>query len=135
MKKEYYGKEYYKDIAGYTGHYQVTSWGRIYDVDNEKFVNLELHDGFVRVDLFEPNGKRKHHKVHRLVAKAFIQNPENKPQVNHKDGNKQNNSFTNLEWVTDEENKDHFDAFTEYANRCYETYCDVMRKFGFEDGD
>jgi hypothetical protein len=53
------------------------------------------------------NGRRKHHKVHRLVAKAFIPNPEGKQQVNHKDGNKQNNSITNLEWVTDEENKIH----------------------------
>ena len=51
------------------------------------------------------NGK-KHFKVHRLVADAFIPNPCCKPQVNHKDGNKHNNSITNIEWVTDGENKD-----------------------------
>lgn len=100
--------ELFKDIAGYEGKYQVTSWGRIYNVDKERFIRQEeTEKGYLRVDLYDHSGKRKHHKVHRLVAMAFIPNPENKPQVNHKDGNNQNNSFTNLEWVTDSENKNH----------------------------
>lgn len=101
-------KEKYKDIDGYNGKYQITTWGRVYNVDKEKFVTQEVHcKGYLRVDLIDEQGKRKHHKVHRLVAKAFIPNPEHKPQVNHKDGNNQNNSITNLEWVTDMENKEH----------------------------
>lgn len=100
--------EIYRDIPGYEGRYQITSWGRVYNVDSEHFLTPEVHDkGYLRVDLCKPSGRRKHVKVHRLVASAFVPNPEGKPQVNHKDGNNQNNSFTNLEWVTDEENKLH----------------------------
>ena len=125
--------EIYKDIEGYEGKYQITSWGRVYSVDKEKFLRQEeTEKGYLRVDLFDESGKRKHHKVHRLVAVAFIPNPENKPQVNHKDGNKKNNSITNLEWVTDEENKEHFDTLTEYANLLYDTYCKGMKALGFE---
>ena len=90
--------EIFRDIEGYEGKYQVTSWGRIYNVDTEKFLNPYVHHkGYLRVDLYGENGKCKHHKVHRLVAKAFVPNPENKPQVNHIDCNKQNNSISNLE--------------------------------------
>ena len=100
--------ERYSDIPGYEGKYQVTSWGRIYSVNAERFLYQEPNEkGYMRVDLRDGCGRRKHFKVHRLVAKAFIPNPYKKPQVNHIDGNKRNNSFSNLEWVTDQENKDH----------------------------
>ena len=89
--------EIFKDIAGYVGLYQVTSWGRVYNVGKRRFVKPEVHcKGYLRVDLFDRNGKRSHHKVHRLVAHAFIPHQEGKTQVNHKDGNKQNNSITAL---------------------------------------
>lgn len=93
-----------KAIPGFNG-YEISTWGRVYK--NGKQVKPEVHcKGYLRVDLFNAAG-RKHYKVHRLVAEAFIPNPDGKPQVNHKDGNNQNNSVTNLEWVTDEENKEH----------------------------
>lgn len=98
--------EIFRDIPEY-GNYQITSWGRVYNKITESFVTQErTAKGYMRVDLFNDNG-RKHMKVHRLVATAFIPNPSGKPQVNHKDGNKQNNSYINLEWVTDAENKEH----------------------------
>lgn len=56
---------------------------------------------------YSENGKQKHITIHRLLGKAFIPNPENKPQINHKDGNPQNNSLDNLEWVTAQENIEH----------------------------
>lgn len=100
--------EKFRDIEGYEGKYQVTSWGRVFNVDKQRFVYFEeTEKSYLRVDLFDKDGKRTHHKVHRLVAKAFIPNPLSKPQVNHIDGNKHNNSVTNLEWVTNKENFDH----------------------------
>ena len=99
--------EIFRDIKGYEGKYQITSWGRVFNVDKQKFIKLEMHDkGYLRVDLYDKSGKRKHHKVHRLVAKAFVENPNGLPQVNHIDGNPKNNSFTNLEWTTNKENRD-----------------------------
>ena len=95
--------EIYKDIEGYPD-YQVTSWGRVFSKRKKKFIRPEVHcKGYLRVHLFNKDG-RKHFKVHRLVAEAFIPNPDEKPQVNHIDGNNQNNSVTNLEWVTNAEN-------------------------------
>ena len=100
--------ELFRDIAGYEGKYQITSWGRVYSVDSQKYLKPEVNEkGYLRVDLYAENGKRTHYKIHRLVADAFIENKYDKPQINHKDGNKQNNSVTNLEWVTDSENKEH----------------------------
>lgn len=86
--------------------YQVSSWGRIRNADGQILKPYKSEKGYLKVELHK-NGKGHKRRVHRLVAESFIENPEAKPQVNHKDGNKENNSVTNLEWVTDEENKEH----------------------------
>ena len=98
-------QEIWKDIEGFEGLYQVSTWGNIRGARGilKPYKN---NKGYLKVGLFK-NGKDHKKRVNRLVALAFIPNPYNLPQVNHKDGNKENNSFTNLEWVTDEENKEH----------------------------
>lgn len=96
--------ERFKTIEGYED-YEISTWGRVFHKTTGNFITpYHHHKGYLRVDLINGKG-RKHFKVHRLVAGAFIPNPNNKPQVNHIDGNPANNSITNLEWVTDAENK------------------------------
>ena len=98
--------EIFRPIPGYGNRYDVTSWGRVYDKKLGRFlIPEETKKGYLRVNLFDDAGKH-HMRVHRLVANAFIENPDGKPQVNHVDGNKQNNSFTNLEWATNDENRE-----------------------------
>ena len=93
-----------KDIQGYEGLYSISAEGRVYNLKTNKYLSGGLDkDGYRRVTLTK-NSVKKDFKVHRLVAEAFLPNPDNKPQVNHKDENKQNNNVENLEWVTAEEN-------------------------------
>lgn len=93
-----------KPIDGFW-NYEVTTWGRVFNRKTGRQVAQTVHDkGYLRVDLYDGNGVRYHKKVHRLVAEAFIPNIFEKPQVNHIDGNNQNNSVSNLEWVTNDEN-------------------------------
>lgn len=101
-----------KDVEGYEGIYAVCSDGRILSSPkSNRFTHIELSatingKGYNHVCL-QKNGSKKMCRVHRLVAQMFIPNPENKPFVNHKDGNKQNNSLGNLEWCTQKENVFH----------------------------
>lgn len=101
MKKEW------KDVKGYEGFYQISNSGIVKSLGGwcgtakrkEKIRSTSLtHDGYVKVRLIH-QGKDKTMRVHRLVAEAFIPNPENKDTVNHIDGNKQNNIVSNLEWA------------------------------------
>lgn len=97
-------EEVWKDIEGYEGYYQISSLGKVKSLKNNKVRKLiEDRDGYLWVALYK-NKKQRIFFVHRLVAKCFIENNINKPQVNHKDENKQNNKVDNLEWVTAKEN-------------------------------
>lgn len=107
-------QEIIKDIEGYEGLYQITSYGRVISVD--RYDRFNRHVGgemsqckcgsrrdykFVRLS---KNGKSKQYYTHQLVAKAFIPNPKNKPYVDHIDNDKNNNHVENLRWVTHLEN-------------------------------
>ena len=100
--------EIWKNIDGFNGKYQVSSWGRVRNAETGNIlIPYKNKKGYLKIGLCDGHGKSLKFRVNRLVAISFIENPNNYPQVNHKDGNKENNSFTNLEWVTDEENKKH----------------------------
>ena len=104
----------WKDIVGYENEYQISQFGEIRTLkDSPKLKKYDVlkpqiskRNGYVYQMLYK-NGKEKLLRVHRLVAMAFLPNPNNLPQVNHKDGNKQNNSVDNLEWCEQSDNMKH----------------------------
>lgn len=91
--------EIWKDIKGYEGLYQVSNFGNVrrYKTGKQKMVYKQ--HGYYNITLFK-NGEDKHFRVSRLVAIAFLHNPDNLPEVNHKDENKLNNNVENLEFCT-----------------------------------
>lgn len=105
-------EEIWKDIEGYDGYYKVSSFGRIWS--SGKFADGRIYKakilvlrcdkfGYFYVNLYK-DGHSKTMKVHRLVANAFIPNPENKPCIDHINTNKKDNRVENLRWVTYKEN-------------------------------
>lgn len=107
-------EEIFKDIEGYEGYYQISNLGRVKSLgkgnsnnSKEKILILGKDGGgYAKTTLYK-DGKQKIFKVHRLVAKAFIPNPNNLPCVNHRDENKNNNCVDNLEWCTIEYNNNY----------------------------
>ena len=137
--------EIWKDIPGYEGYYQVSNEGRVKSVERIVYrgVNKNGTDIFQRVDsrvlalhttpngyysiMLHKEGVSKRFLVHRLVAQAFVPNPNGRPEINHKDGNRKNDVCENLEWCDRRENILHASrvlhslTFHGKAVRCVET--------------
>lgn len=110
----------WKFISGYEFYYEVSNDGLVRSVSRavkdhnssrnkliqSRILRPGIRAGYLGVHLWK-NGKGQNAYIHRLVAETFVPNPENKPQVNHKDGDRMNNYFKNLEWTTSSENHKH----------------------------
>ncbi len=115
----YADSEIWKPIKSFEGYYDISNHGRVRSLDRltkyklifeRKYFGgikpLQIYSGYYYIKL-NKNGIYKNPKIHRLVAEMFIPNPQNKKMVNHLDGNKLNNHFSNLEWCTAKENVNH----------------------------
>lgn len=96
----------YRDVKGFEGLYKISDDGKVYSVRRNIILKPKVDRyGYYRVTLW--NGKNNYRTIHRLVAEAFIDNPNELPVVNHKDMNKKNNKVENLEWCSVRENTIH----------------------------
>jgi hypothetical protein len=102
-------KEIWKDVAGYENKYEISDHGNVRSKRTKNEMRQYINDnGYCIVGFYDQTKRNpKHFRVHRLVAEAFIPNPEKKRTVNHIDGNKSNNLLENLEWATHGENLRH----------------------------
>lgn len=112
-------QEVWKDVPDYEGLYQVSNLGRVKSLSRyvngrkpnvrpvrERILKFSMDKDKYHEVVLCPNGKvRKHHRVHRLVAQAFIPNPDNLPEIDHIDGDPENNRADNLRWVTRQQNE------------------------------
>jgi hypothetical protein len=109
--------EIWKDVVGYEGYYKVSSLGRIVSLSRPTFNGVSEYikkpriikccpkdNDYLVVSIYKEPQQRKTHYVHRIVAKAFCDNPNNKPHIDHINANKQDNRAENLRWVTQIEN-------------------------------
>ena len=99
--------EIWRDVIGFENLYLVSNLGNVYSIHSKKQLKLKDNKGYYNVTLFK-NGKRYYKIVHRLVAEAFIPNPNNFKEINHKDENKINNNVDNLEWCDAKYNLNYF---------------------------
>ena len=107
-------KEIWRDVIGYEGYYQVSSEGRVKSLKRKDCLGRTIRErilkpcdngrGYLYISLSGGTGEHKRHYIHRLVGEAFVPNPLEKEDVNHKDENPSNNHASNLEWLTHKEN-------------------------------
>jgi hypothetical protein len=151
-------KEIFKDIQGFEGLYQVSNLGNVKSLNynhtgKEKILKpAKNNKGYLMVNLYK-EGKQKTCKIHRLVAQSFIENPQNLPQVNHKNEIKTDNASSNLEWCTNEYNNNYgtrnqrvAESNTNNPNKSKPVLCvetgkiysstnEVQRELGFSQGN
>ena len=109
--------EEWRDITGYEGYYQVSSEGRVKSLERKNsqgrtvkeriLKGTQDKDGYLKIGLYGSTGKQKWFQVHRIVGEAFIQNPDENPQINHINEIKTDNRACNLEWCTCKQNINH----------------------------
>ena len=118
-------KEIWKDIEGYNGKYQVSNFGRVKSLYTNKYRKHGYDkDKYHKIELYI-NGKYQSVKIHRLVAQYFIDNPNKYPEVNHIDGDKNNNRVDNLEWCSSSYNSRHriYTLHKNYLKPCRKIKC------------
>lgn len=151
-------EEIWKDCKGYEGFYQVSNLGRVKSLERVRknwtggvWVQPEAilkphknHDGYLQLGLTTKHGTRKAERVHRLVAIAFIDNPDKLPEVNHKNGIRDDNRVENLEWVSHDDNIRYTHATNRYnknnvlcitTGEIFQSSADAAKKNGGDAGD
>lgn len=139
--------EIWKPVKHYEGFYEVSNYGRVKSIERDVFMYdgtksrhvkehfVPHHDngkGYLYVILYKNNVSKREY-VHRIVAMAFIPNPDNLPQVNHKDEDKQNNYVDNLEWCTCKYNNNYGNHISNMVNTCrengtYDRFSKIMKE-------
>lgn len=106
--KQFHEDEIWKEIQGFEGLYAVSNRGRVKNLKSGRILKNRIDSfGYAMVYIHKGDGKPKNIKVHKLVAKTFIPNPDNLPQINHIDECKTNNNVENLEWLSASQNVRH----------------------------
>lgn len=132
--------EKWRWIEGYEGLYMVSDHGRILSTPKETkpygavMVQQLGQNGYLSINLCK-DGAHQRKSVHRIVAEAFLENPDNLEQVNHKDGDKTNNRVRNLEWVTRSDNQKHAYAVLNRTRPSGGTPRPSKRKLTFEQAE
>lgn len=134
--------EIWANIKGFEGYYQVSNFGNVKSVARHDYKrNRDIPErlrtpvcvhGYYYCELWK-DGYHKRFAIHRLVATAFLDNPDNKSEVNHKDGNKGNNHVSNLEWCTHSENEAH--AFKAQLTKPYDREGEKNPMYGKHHSD
>ena len=146
-------EEIWRPIKGYEGIYEVSDQGRVRSLKfgKERVLNPVRDDGGYLIVNIWKNGEKKMCKVHRLVSQAFIPNPDNLPEVNHKDEDKTNNKVSNLEWCDRKYNQNYGTGIQRMAEKLsksvlqftkdgefvkeWKSATDVKRNLGYSKGN